>query len=131
MDDGHRQALNGFALWIIALDRRGEPAAVEDAVAADARIERHGPLERGAPPGEPLEVFVGVAEVGRWLRRLPPRVTWVMIGQPIAEGDTWRVEYAISVDGFDNGGEWLARFDADGRLAYLSHRPFPLAAKWR
>lgn len=120
-----------FASWIAALmhprDREHLVAAVDDA----ARIERHGPLERGAEPPAPLEVFDGIDAIERWLYRLPPRVTFSLVGDATADGDGWRVEYALEVDGFANGGIWVARFAGDGRLLLLSHRPFPLPDKYR
>ncbi len=120
-----------FAAWVAALTHPRERAYLVAAVADMVRIERHASVERDAEPGPPAEVFDGVDAAERWLRRLPARVTFALVGAPVADGDRWRIEYALEVDGFDNGGVWLARLADDGRLLHLSHRPFPLAAKWR
>lgn len=120
-----------FARWLAALAAPHDQALVVAAVTDGARVERHGAMERGAEPGPPAEVIEGVDAVGRWLRMLPPRVTWSVVGDAVADGDAWRIEYALEVNGFENGGVWIARFADDGRLAYLSHRPFPVPDKWR
>ena len=121
-----------FAAWIAALNHPRDRLRLVAAVDDDARIERHGEVERDAEPGAPAEIIDGVDAVGRWLHRLPPRVTWSLAGEAAALPDgMWRIEYALSVDEFDNGGVWVARFADDGRLLHLSHRPFPLPAKWR
>ena len=120
-------AAASFAAWIAALVHPRDHAPLRAAVRDDVRIERHGPIARGAEPVAPAaEVFVGVDAAERWLYRLPPDVRWTIVGAPMAEGEAWRVEYALEVAGFVNGGIWVARFADDGRLAHLSHRPFPL-----
>ena len=120
-----------FAAWIAALTHPHDRGYLVAAVTNEVRIERHGPIERDHEPGPPVEVFDGVDAAGRWLRRLPPRVTFALVGAPVADGDRWRIEYALEVDGFENGGLWLARQADDGRLLHLSHRPFPLPEKYR
>lgn len=120
-----------FAAWVAALTHPRERAYLVAAVADAVRIERHRPVERDREPAPPAEIFDGVDAVGRWLGRLPPRVTFTLVGAASADGDRWRIEYALEVEGFENGGIWLARLTDDGHLLHLSHRPFPLPEKYR
>lgn len=114
-----------FQRFVDALNRPRDAAVLSAAVAADVRIDRHGPGERGVAPV--AETFTGIAEVARWLARTPPVATFALAGAPWHEaGDTWGVAYAIRAGEFHNGGIWLARLAADGRIAYLSHHPFAL-----
>ncbi|HVV85394.1 MAG TPA: hypothetical protein VHE35_20185 [Kofleriaceae bacterium] len=125
-------AAASFAAWIAALNRPRDRAALEAAVAPDARIERHDALDRGAPPPSPAEIFDGIDAIERWMHRLVRPVTFSLVGAPAAGPDdgSWTAEYALAVETFTGGGLWIARLAADGRLAYLSHRPFPLADQW-
>lgn len=120
-----------FAAWVEALNHPRDRAYLRAAVADAMEVERHGPVERDQELAAPAEVFAGIDAVERWLRRLPPRVTFAVIGVPIADGAHWRVDYALEVDGFENGGCWVARLADDGRLRHLSHRPFPVPDKYR
>lgn len=114
-----------FQRFVDALNRPRDAAVLHAAVAAGVRIDRHGPGARGVAPV--AETFTGIAEVARWLARTPPVATFALAGAACAEaGDTWLVEYAIRAGEFHNGGIWLARLAADGRIAFLSHHPFAL-----
>ena len=120
-------AAASLAAWIAALMRPRDREPLVAAVADDVRIERHGPIAHGAEPAAPpAEIFDGVEAAAWWLHRLPRAVTFTIVGAPLADGEAWRVEYALEVAGFVGGGIWVARFADDGRLAHLSHRPFPL-----
>ena len=115
-----------------ALNRPRDPALLGAAVIDEVRIERHAPGQRGtaggaAPAVEPVvESFVGVAEVASWFARTPPIARFALAGAAQPDGDAWVVEYAIEAGEFRNGGTWLARLAGDGRIAFLSHRPFAL-----
>lgn len=119
-----------------ALNRPRDPALLRAAVIDEVRIERHAPGQRGAAVGaapavEPVvepavESFVGVAEVAGWFARTPPIARFALAGAATLDGDAWVIEYAIEAGEFRNGGTWLARFAGDGRIAFLSHRPFAL-----
>jgi hypothetical protein len=115
-----------FAAWIAALahphDRAALVAAVDDAI----HVERHAWVFRDREPGPPAEIFDGVDAVERWLRRLPAGVTFTLVGDPVAVGDAWQIEYALAIADFRGGGVWRARLADDGRVRALSHRPFPL-----
>jgi len=115
-----------------ALNRPRDPALLRAAVIDEVRIERHAPGQRGAAGGaapavEPVvESFVGIAEVASWFARTPPIARFALAGAAWPDGDTWGIEYAIEAGEFRNGGTWLARLADDGRIAFLSHRPFAL-----
>ena len=117
-----------FQRFVDALNLPRDAEVLSAAVAGDVRIDRHGPGERGTAPI--AETFTGIAEVARWLARTPPVATFAIAGAPWPEagaaGDTWGVEYAIHAGEFHNGGIWVARLAADGRIAFLSHHPFAL-----
>lgn len=121
-----------FQRFADALNRPRDPALLRAAVIDEVRIERHAPGERGAPgdagagAAPVVESFAGVAEVERWFARTPPVVQFALAGAARPDGDAWVVEYAIEVGEFRNGGTWLARLADDGRIAFLSHRPFAL-----
>jgi hypothetical protein len=120
-----------FQRFVDALNRPSDGDVLTAAVADDVRIDRHGPGERGCP-GERAtaavaETFLGISDAARWLARLPPVAVFALAGAAWPEcEDTWGVEYAIHAGEFHNGGIWLARFAGDGRIAFLSHRPFAL-----
>lgn len=129
---GHNAGMEpapSFAAWLAALNAPRTHGLLAVAVTDDVRIERHAWVPRDAPPRAPVEVFVGLEAVATWLYRLPPRVTFTLVAAPVAVDGRWKVEYALDVADFHGGGHWLADFAADGRLAYLSHRPFPLAVE--
>jgi hypothetical protein len=123
-----------FQRFADALNRPRDPALLRAAVIDEVRIDRHAPGERGAPVDagaapvveSVVESFVGVAEVERWFARTPPVVQFALAGPARPDGDAWVVEYTIEVGEFHNGGTWLARLAGDGRIAFLSHRPFAL-----
>lgn len=119
-----------FAAWVAALNQPHDRALLAAAVDPQARIERHGPLDRGEPPPTPVEVIVGVTAIAAWLERLRRPTIFALAGVPRADGDDWTVEYELRVEELDftNGGVWVARLADDGRIAVLSHRPFPLPA---
>ena len=116
-----------FQRFVDALNQPRDAEALRAAVTDDVRIDRHGPGERGTSPV--AETFTGVAEVARWLARMPPAITFAPAGAGWPAGDgTWGIEYEYAThDGeFRNGGIWIARLAADGRIALLSHHPFAL-----
>ena len=117
-----------FQRFVDALNRPRDGAVLSAAVADDVRIDRHGPVGRGAPGPAPLvETFTGVAEVARWLARTPPVAAFALAGVAHPDGgDVWAVEYKIRAGEFRNGGVWRARLAGDGRIAFLSHHPFAL-----
>lgn len=119
-------ATASFAAWVAALMHPRDRAHLAAAVDGGARIERHDAVDRGQPPGTPVEIFDGIDAIGRWLYRLGPGVTFTLAGPATADGDRWRVEYALEVEGFRNGGVWIARFGDDGRVHHLVHVPFAL-----
>lgn len=114
-----------FQRFVAALNLPRDAAVLSAAVADDVWIDRHGPGERGVAPV--AEAFTGIAEVARWLARTPPVATFALAGAAWPEaGEAWGIEYAIRAGELHNGGIWLARLAADGRIAYLSHHPFAL-----
>lgn len=114
-----------------ALNRPRDPALLRAAVTDDVRIDRHAPGDRAAPVAES---FTGIAEVERWFARTPSGVQFGLAGsagldavEPGGDGgERWAIEYTITAGEFHNGGIWLARLAGDGRIARLSHHPFPL-----
>jgi hypothetical protein len=124
-----------LARWIDALNHPRDRARLLAAITPDARVERHDALAREAIAPAPAEVLDGVAAIARWLGRLQRETIFALVGAPAAgdDGATWTIEYALRVPelAFDNGGLWVVRLADDGRLAHVSHRPFPLAAKWQ
>jgi len=116
-----------FQRFADALNQPRDAAVLRAAVTDDVRIDRHAPGERGTAPV--AETFTWVAEVARWLARMPPVITFAPAGAGWPAGDdTWGIEYEYAThDGeFRNGGIWIARLATDGRLAFLSHHPFAL-----
>lgn len=115
-----------------ALNRPRDPALLRAAMIDEIRIERHTPGPRDAASGAApvvapvVESFVGVAEVADWFARTPPIARFALAGAVWPDGDAWGIEYAIEAGEFRNGGTWLAQLAADGRIAFLSHRPFAL-----
>jgi hypothetical protein len=137
-----------FELLLLAFN---EPSRerVSAAFAETATLERHGPGDqeavRAGQGGPPAEAFAGPDAIARWLRRTPSQYRFglegaaraagavgaeaaeaVIVDGDDARGPAWQVEYWIRSDDFANGGLWLGRFDRDGRLLWLSHRPFAL-----
>ncbi|HET7502424.1 MAG TPA: nuclear transport factor 2 family protein [Kofleriaceae bacterium] len=118
-----------FERFARALNHARDVAVLSAAVADEVRIERHGPGERGVAPV--VETFDGVAAVARWFARTPPVAKFSVAGAPALEpgadgAAAWVIEYAIDAGEFHNGGIWVARLAADGRIAFLSHHPFAL-----
>ena len=116
-----------FQRFVDALNHPRDENVLSAAVTDDVRIDRHGPGERGTAPV--AETFTGVAEVARWLARMPPVITFVLAGGGRSDGaDAWSIEYEYAThDGeFRNGGIWVAQLAADGRITFLSHHPFAL-----
>lgn len=118
-------ANTAFQRFVEALNRSRDEAALHAAVADDVRIDRHAPGERGTAPI--AETFTGVAEVARWVLRMPLVVGFSLAGPAWPDGaDRWGVEYAYHAGEFHNGGIWIAGLAGDGRIAFLSHHPFAL-----
>jgi hypothetical protein len=119
-----------FQRFVEALNRARDPEALRAAVVDDVQIDRHAPGARvaaGDPAAAPVaESFRGIAEVERWLVRTPPIARFGLAGAAWPDGDAWAAEYTIDAGEFHNGGLWLARLAGDGRIAFLSHRPFAL-----
>jgi hypothetical protein len=98
---------------------------------ADASIDRHGGGTALAP-GPLLETFEGHDPIEQWLALLPPaKFSFALKGEaPLQPGDDPelpRTAYSIfGPEGFENTGFWVAKLDEDGRLRWLSHRPFAL-----
>jgi hypothetical protein len=118
-----------FQRLVDALNRSRDPVLLRAAVTDDVRIDRHAPGDRATAPV--AESFTGVAEALRWFARTPPSVRFGLAGaarpEPEPErGQAWAIEYTIDAGEFHNGGVWLARLAADGRIAVLSHHPFAL-----
>ncbi len=116
-----------FQRFVDALNHPRDAKALSASVTDDVRIDRHSPGERGTAPV--AETFTGVAEVARWLARMPPVITFALAGAGRPDGaDSWAIEYEYAThDGaFRNGGIWVARLAADGRIAFLSHHPSAL-----
>lgn len=125
-------AAASFARWVAALNAPRDRALLEAAVTPDVRIERHDPIPRGAVVPPPVEVITGLEGAARWLARLLRVTTFALAGEVQRgdeDGEVWTVEYTLVVPELDftNGGRWVARLAADGRLAQLGHRPFALA----
>ncbi len=111
---------------------------------------------RAGTSGPPAETFTGREEIERWLRRTPSQYSFGLAATDAAHAaearapqpqlvsaasrseasdedkageageQAWRIEYTIRGPDFANRGLWLARFDGDGRLLWLGHRPFAL-----
>jgi hypothetical protein len=120
-----------FQRFAEALNRPRDPAAVRAAVIDEIRIDRHAPGARQASGdagvAPVVESFTGIAEVERWFGRTPSVARFGLAGAVALDGDAWRVEYTIVAGEFHNGGIWVARLAGDGRIAFLSHRPFALS----
>ncbi|HEX2626702.1 MAG TPA: hypothetical protein VHL56_07325 [Candidatus Limnocylindrales bacterium] len=111
--------------FVEALNLPRDAAVLRAAVVGDIRIDRHDPGERGVVPVS--ETYTGLAEVTRWLARIPPGVTFALAGAAWPDGaDGWGIEYAYHAGEFHHGGIWIARLAIDGRIAFLSHHPFVL-----
>jgi hypothetical protein len=118
-------ATAAFQRFVDALNQSRDEGLLRAAVTDDVRIDRYRPGEPGATTI--AEAFTGVAEVASWFARTPLVVSFSLAGSPAPEPDgAWRIEYAISAGEFHNGGLWLARLAADGRIAALAHHPFAL-----
>ncbi|HEX7836669.1 MAG TPA: hypothetical protein VF469_04350 [Kofleriaceae bacterium] len=120
-------ASKAFQRLVDALDRPRDPVLLRAAVTDDVRIDRHAPGDRATAPV--AETFTGIAEVERWFARTPPSVRFGLAGAARLEPEpehAWAIEYTIDAGEFHNGGVWLARLAADGRIAILSHHPFAL-----
>jgi hypothetical protein len=114
-----------FQRLVDALNQSRDEAMLRAAVTDDVHVDRYRPGDPGT--AALAEAFAGVAEVVRWFARTPPVVTFALAGAPALDADgSWRVHYALSAGEFHNGGIWLARLAADGRIATLAHHPFAL-----
>jgi hypothetical protein len=93
----------------------------------DVRVVRYQPGERATAVA--AQAFAGRDEVARWFARTPPIARFGLAGAPWPEPDgAWGVAYTMDADDFHNGGIWIARLAADGRIAALAHHPFALRA---
>jgi len=109
-----------------AISRR-EPLSIALVFDLSARIDRYAPNPRGGSLRPPAETFVGLAEITRWLLRTPSGTTFDVVGDAEMAGDgTARIEYAVSVGAFRNGGVWRARMSAHTRFDWWAHHPFTL-----
>ncbi len=112
---------------------------IADAFADDATLDRHAGTDPDTDqPGALNETFRGRAAIAEWLASTPKKFSFGLCGEPYPapaveseatgeQDDQWRHEYAIfGPDSFENRGIWRGRFDDDGRLVWLSHRPFAL-----
>lgn len=120
---------------------------IADAFADDATLDRHSGTDPDTDqPGALRETFRGRAAIYQWLATTPKKFSFGLRGEPYAAPaepteenddddaaaepdlvDEWRHEYAIfGPDSFENRGIWRGRFDDEGRLLWLSHRPFAL-----
>lgn len=117
---------------------------IADAFADDATLDRHSGTDPDTgQPGALRETFRGRAAIFQWLATTPKKFSFGLRGEPypapLDDGDDeaadadptlvdqWRHEYAIfGPDSFENRGVWRGRFDDEGRLVWLSHRPFAL-----
>jgi hypothetical protein len=118
-------ATAAFQRFVEALNRSRDEAALRAAVTDDIRIDRYAPGERGV--ALVAETFTGVAEVARWLLRMPPVITFALAGAAWSDGtERWGIEYAYHAGEFHHGGLWFAGLAPDGRIAFLSHHPFAL-----
>jgi hypothetical protein len=117
-----------FQRFVDALNRPRDAAVLSAAVTDDVRIERHAPGARGT--AQAVETFTGIAEAARWLARTPSVAVFSLAGAaaPDDAAGASCIEYAIDAGEFHNGGIWVARLAVDGRIAFLSHHPFPLRA---
>ena len=97
----------------------------------DAVIDRHGG-GTAEVAGPLLETFEGHEPIERWLLLLPPaKFSFALKGEaPLQPGDDPalpRTAYSIfGPEGFENTGFWVAKLAEDGRIGWLSHRPFAL-----
>jgi hypothetical protein len=119
-----------FQRFVEALNRSRDEALLRAAVTDDVQVDRYAPGARGVAPV--AETFIGIAEVTRWLVRMPPVIMFALTRGAWPDGDGgWVIEYAYHVGEFHNGGLWIARLAEDGRIATLSHHPsslsFPLS----
>lgn len=116
---------------LVATLNAPSPEGIAATFAPEATIDRHagGTAEEA---GRLLETFTGHAQIAAWLALLPPgKFSFGLRGaaalQPGDEPDLPRIAYAIyGPDDFENTGVWVARLDDDGRIRWLSHRPFAL-----
>jgi hypothetical protein len=118
----------------------------------DATLDRHSGTDPDTgQPGALRETFRGRVAILRWLATTPKKFSFGLLGLPYpstadaldidalidldpedagdypADSDQWRSKYAIyGPDHFENRGIWRARFDSEGRVVWLSHRPFAL-----
>lgn len=114
-----------FARLADALNHARDPARLAAAVSDDVHVDRFQPGDRAT--AALAESFAGRAAVARWFARTPAssRFTPVGVAEPAADG-AWTIGYAIDDGEFHNGGVWVARAAADGRIGYLAHHPFAL-----
>lgn len=110
-----------FQRWVDAVNAPRDRELLVAALADDAVVERHRPGE----VDDVVERFTGVDAIHKWLARTAARSVFALAGEVAVEGEQARVEYAIVLDDFKNGGIWIARA-RDGKLAHLSHKPFAL-----
>lgn len=116
---------------LVELLNAPSPEGIAAIFADGAAIDRHGGGDAEAP-GPLLETFSTPEEIARWLALLPPgKFRFALKGDaPLQPGDDPalpRTAYSIfGPDGFENTGFWVAELADDGRLRWLSHRPFAL-----
>lgn len=106
--------------WLLALNARGELAAVVEAVSPDCELCRFG---WGEEADVVKERFVGPEAVSAWLRRSPAGTVFQAEGPLTADGAGWVQPYLVRVEHFQNRGRWILRLAPDGRIASLEHRP--------
>ncbi|MCX5741880.1 MAG: hypothetical protein NT062_05185 [Proteobacteria bacterium] len=124
MIGGEAGMLGAFEALVRALNAPRDRALLAAAVIDDVVVARHAP-GRGATAV--LEELVGIDALAAWFGKTAARSVFALVRAPTAGPDGVTIEYAISLDDFRNGGTWLVRTSADGRIAHLAHRPFPLA----
>lgn len=112
----------GLALdrWLAALNNRGEPLAVAEALSADAEVLRHG---WGADREVVKERIVGHEAISVWLRRSPVHTVFSARPPARSEAGGWAVRYEVRVEDFCNQGSWRFWLDGDGRIRRLEHLP--------
>lgn len=116
---------------LVALLNEPSRAGIASTFCEDAAIDRHGGGD-AEEPGPRLEIFEGHEQIERWLLLLPPgKFSFALKGaaplQPGDDPELPRTAYSIfGPDGFENTGFWVAKLDEDGRIRWLSHRPFAL-----
>lgn len=115
--------------WLAALNSRGEPAVVAEAVNPTVRIDRCG--WAGAEVGVTVEVYEGRDAAQKWLYRNPFGCEFTVVEGPELVGGEWVARFQVRYQDFKNYGTWRFIVDDADRILALTHLPSDLPPEWK